>query len=370
MYNYWMTSATEEVALRPKAKYVGAEGQFEGHEDEWAAANTSSAPYIEYKPVDLNGVLAPPPSRQPLADVPIGTVTMARAAADDIKATTGLFDSSLGNRSTATSGIQERAQQLQGDTANYHYQDNSQITYRHAIRCLIDMIPKVYDAPRIVQIMGEDEKISSAAINGEIEGAVDITTGKYDLTVSVGPAYSTARQEATDAMIEISKGWPELMQIAGDKVIGSMDFHGSEEVAERIKRTIPPNVLGEQGESDQPMVQTPRGPIPVEQAGQMLEEMNQQMQQMGQELQKAQAGIPKAQIDAESSLQAAQIDSQTKIRIAEINAASKASDTAAAGVTALDVAELRGVIELLKAQIQPPPQLVSAVNEDLSKETL
>jgi DNA-binding protein YbaB len=360
MYNYWMTAATEEVALRPKSKYIGAEGQFEGHEDEWAAANTSSAPYLEYKPTILDGQLAPPPMRQPMADVPIGTVTMARSASDDIKATTGLFDSSLGLRGNATSGIQERAQQLQGDTANFHYQDNSQITYRHAIRCVVDMIPKVYDGARIVQIMGEDEKISSAAINGYLEDAVDITTGKYDVTISVGPAYSTARQEATDALIEIGKGWPELMQIAGDKVIASMDFHGSEEVAERIKRTIPPNILGDdEKDQDAPMVQTPRGPIPVEQAGQMLEQMNQQMQEMGAELQKAQAGIPKAQIDAQSKLELAQIEAASRERIAQINATAGQSKADTDYLKAMDVAELAGVVQLLVAKLQPPPQLAA-----------
>ncbi len=372
MYNYWMTAATEEVALRSKSPWVGAEGQFEGHEDEWAAANTSSFPFLEYKPTALDGLLAPPPQRQPMADVPIGTVTMARAASDDIKAVTGLYDSSLGNRGNATSGIQERAQQLQGDTANFHYQDNSQITYRHAIRCVVDMIPKVYDGARIVQIMGEDEKISSAAINGFLEDAVDITTGKYDVTISVGPAYSTARQEATDALIEIGKGWPKLMDIAGDKVVGSMDFHGSEEVAERIKRTIPPQILGEnEQDPDAPVVQTPRGPIPVEQAAQMLEEMNQQMQEMGTELQKAQAGIPKAEIEAKSKLDIANADNASKERIAQINAMAGGAKADTEYLKAMDVAELTGVVQLLIAKLTPPPQLAAdaAVEGRASEET-
>lgn len=361
MYNYWMTAATEEVALRPKSKYIGAEGQFDGHEDEWAAANTSSAPYLEYKPTDLNGNLAPPPSRQPMADVPIGTVTMARAASDDIKATTGLFDSSLGNRGTATSGIQERAQQLQGDTANFHYQDNAQITYRHAIRCVVDMIPKVYDGARIVQIMGEDEKISSAAINGYLEDAVDITTGKYDITIGVGPAYSTARQEATEALIEISKGWPELMQIAGDKVIGSMDFHGSEEVAERIKRTIPPQVLGDQekGKDGQPQVMTPNGPVTLEQAAQMIGQLTQDAEMLTGELEKANAGIPKAQIDAQTKLQTTQIQEAGKLQVAQINAQAGQAKADTEYLKAMDVAELAGVVQLLIQKLQPPPQLAA-----------
>jgi hypothetical protein len=93
MYDFWMTSATEEVALRPKTPYIGAEGQFEGYEDDWNQANVRSFPYMEYKPVALDGELAPPPQRQPMADIPNGMLTMAMHANDNIKATTGLFDS-------------------------------------------------------------------------------------------------------------------------------------------------------------------------------------------------------------------------------------------------------------------------------------
>ena len=389
MYNYWMTAATEEVALRTKTPYIGAEGQFEGHEDTWAASNTSSFPYLEYKPTTLDGQLAPPPSRQPMADVPIGTITMARTASDDIKATTGLFDSSLGNRGTATSGIQERAQQLQGDTANYHYQDNSQITYRHAIKCLIDMVPKIYDGARIVKIMGEDEKITSQAINGYAEDAVDITNTEYDYTIGVGPAYSTARQEATDALIELGKNWPKLMDVAGDKVVGNMDFHGSEEVAERIKRTIPPEILGEQekeGEDGQPMVMTPQGPVTLEQAGQMIAQLSEDAEMLTGEVEKASKGIPKAQIDSQTALEVEAMRAEAQARADEaalliqreriaadaqaraeeaanareleamrLDAKARSDDTAY--IKAMDVAELTNAVKLMVQQMPVPQQL-------------
>ena len=46
MYNFWRTSMTESVALAPKAKWLLAEGQDEGHENEWALANIKSTPEI------------------------------------------------------------------------------------------------------------------------------------------------------------------------------------------------------------------------------------------------------------------------------------------------------------------------------------
>jgi hypothetical protein len=363
MYDFWMTSATEEVALRPKTPYIGAEGQFEGYEDDWSSANNRSYPYLEYKPIALDGELAPPPQRQPMADIPNGMLTMAMHANDNIKATTGLFDSSLGARGNATSGIQERAQQRQGDVANFHYTDNLNRTVKHVGRCILAMFPHYYDAERTVQIMGEDNKISSVEINApapavppdinappssDDEGAEaaivqdvlnDMSAGDYTATVRAGPSYDTLRQEAAQSMVEWGKAWPKLMDIAGDKMIRAQDWPGADDIADRVAKTIPPELRDDDDDDapKPPVVNTPKGPIPVEQAAQMLTEMDQQIQQMGQELNAAKSGIEKAHIDADS-----------KVKVAEINAVSRS-----------DVEELKGMVAILVAKMTPPPALVA-----------
>ena len=63
MYNFWRTSMTESVALAPKAKWLLAEGQDEGHENEWALANIKYSPVLRYKQKDIEGVPAPVPTR-------------------------------------------------------------------------------------------------------------------------------------------------------------------------------------------------------------------------------------------------------------------------------------------------------------------
>jgi hypothetical protein len=136
--------------------------------------------------------------------------------------------------------------------------------------------------------MGEDGKIDFTEVNKPIpqeqqkpdpkSGAIatvlnDLTVGEYDITVSAGPAYNTLRQEAAEQMVELGGNWPELRAAAGDKIIAAMDWPGAAEMSERMKRTIPPAILGQDegdGEDQQPVVQTPKGPIPVEQAAQML----------------------------------------------------------------------------------------------------
>lgn len=361
MYNYWMTCATEEIGMRQRSPYIGAEGQFEGHEDKWRLANVRSFPYLEYKLKSLGGQLAAPPMRQPMTDVPVGVLAMANQANDDLKATTGFFDASLGARSNETSGTAIRARDNQGENANYHYTDNMNITLVHAGRCIIDMWPKIYDGTRVLELMGIDRKVSSVTINEPVSkldpetGAVvqkvmyDMRNAEFSTTVSSGPSFDTLRQEAVEGMIETARNWPKLMDIAGDKVVRSMDWPMAEQIADRIEKTIPQELReGEDGaeKTDEDMVMTEKGPIPKEQVGQMLAEMDQMIQQMQEELRVAKAGTEKAKIAADAS-----------IKVAEIKAFS-----------AEEVEELRGYVALLREKMKPPPALTSDVNAGGSPE--
>lgn len=339
MYNFWMTSATEEVAMRSKTPFIGPAGSFEGYEKKWQQANTRNWPYLEYNPQLVDGQMAPPPSRQPMADVPQGVLAMAMHASDNIKQTTGLFDSSLGSSGSATSGKQELAQQKQGSVTNSHYFDNFIRSLRQCGRCLIDMIPHYYDTQRIVQCRGDDGTISPAVINKWDAAAEkwvnDVRVGRYQVAVVPGPSYATMRAEAADAMIQFGQSWPKLMDIAGDVVVKAMNWPGAEKIADRIEKTIPAN-LKEEGDG-QPQ-------IPPE-----VQQQIEQLKQQAAELQEA-ADKNKADIERE------RIKAKAQVETADINAESRS-----------DVAELNGLVKLLIAKLAPPPALSANVNQDLAE---
>src|SRR5665811_186834 len=64
MNNYYKTLEAELVGLQPKAPWIMEEGQIEGHEEKWKAANRKSYSYLLYKGINLGGKPAPPPQRQ------------------------------------------------------------------------------------------------------------------------------------------------------------------------------------------------------------------------------------------------------------------------------------------------------------------
>ncbi len=275
MYNYFASAETEAVALAPKAPFVMAEGQDEGHEQMWATANTENYSTLIYKPTSLNGVPMPPPQRN-VVEPAVQAITQGRMlASDDIKATTGLFDAALGNQSNENSGIAIQRRANQSQTGNFHFLDNLSRSRRHLGRIIIDLIPHIYDTPQMLRTIGEDGTPKMVAVNQQAQNPNDkshyLNVGKYDVTVSTGASYQTKRQEAVESMIELTKVAPQVGQIAADLMIRNMDIPYAEEIADRIKKTLPPGIAKpEEGE---------QAPLPPE--------VQQQMQQMQQHIQQS-----------------------------------------------------------------------------------
>lgn len=290
-YNYMSTAQTEAIALSPKAPFILAEGQIEGYERFWDNANTQNFSHLPYKPTSIEGNMVPPPQRQHV-EPPIQAMVMATSkASDDLKGITGIFDAGLGARSNETSGKAIIARQKEGDIANFHYIDNLSRAIKHLGRILIDLIPIIYDAPRVVRIVGEDgtsemvhvnthldDKGNPAQPGGPVAKIYDLSTGKYDVTVAVGPSFSTKRQESVDVMTQMVQAYPALMQIAGDILVKNMDWPQAQEVAERFKKTLPP-ALQDNEEGDVP----PQAKAQMDQMGQMVEQLTATVHQLQDE---------------------------------------------------------------------------------------
>jgi hypothetical protein len=265
MFNYWRTTSTELVALAPKTPFIGRKGAFETDSAKWATANIATHAYIEYDGPE-------PPMRQPLGGAPAGAIQEALSASDDMKSIMGLYDASLGARSNETSGKAILMRQREGDVSTFHYIDNLNRAMRHAGRILLDLIPKVYSTPRVVRILGPDGQAKAVTVNqpaapaapgapaassapstalggqageiGEIEKIYDLTVGKYDLTVTAGPSFTSRREEAANQMIELIRAYPAAAPVIGDLLARNLDWPGADEVAQRLQAMLPAQARG------------------------------------------------------------------------------------------------------------------------------
>jgi hypothetical protein len=241
MYNFWQTSITEGVALAPKAKWLIAEGQDEGHESDWANANIKSFPLLRYKQTDIDGRPAPVPTRLQPEPPQAGIMAAAAGVNDDIKSIMGIFDpAQLGQGNI--SGKALNGQQQQVDLTNFDYYDNLTRTIAHVGKICLDLIPKIYDTERVMRIIGDDGKPELLTINQrDSVGRVlnDISVGQYDVVMETGPGYNSKRQEAVDNMLPLLSAAPELMQVAGDLVFRNMDWPGADIIADRLAASNP-----------------------------------------------------------------------------------------------------------------------------------
>jgi hypothetical protein len=374
MYNYWTSQEAEMLALAPKAPFIGYGGQFEGYEQQWKTANTTNWPYLEVNPdvTDGTGGVLPLPQRAPPPLPQTGLIQAKMGASDDIKGTTGQYDSSLGQTSNERSGKAILARERQADVGTYHYVDNLARAVRYITRQIVDLAPKIYDTERIARIIGIDGETDIIKVNPNqpmpvnkirdqqgivIEKIYNLGVGKYDVCVTTGPSYMTKRQEALEAMAQLLQGNPQLWSVAGDLFIKNMDWPGADEMSKRFAKTIDPKIM--EGGDDSPEMQA---------AKMQMDAMNQEMQQMMGMLQNVSKSMEAQDLERKNyEAQIKAFDAETK-RISAVQAGmtfEQIQDIVQGTIAAaLDTGDLIGgapqreQFEMPMEQPQMPPEMM------------
>lgn len=350
MYNYQTSVVVEMLSLQKTAPFIGAKGQFKGVEQRWRDANITNPGYLEYEPITVNDQLAPPPQRQPAPQVPTGNVQAMQLAAADLQWITGQHAANFGAPSNETSGKAINARQREGDTATYHYSDNLAQSVRHTGCILIDYIQEIYDTPRLLRILGEDDAAKSVMHDpsqdqsltqvtqpdGSIKKIYNLGVGRYDVAVTVGPSFGTKRQEAFQAISEAMQGNPQLWQLIGDLFFRNSDFPGSQDIADRLAKTVPPEIRGDDEQND-PQVKLAQMQAAIQKLQEMIAQREQMLQQAGQALQqmqgelqqsKAQQQAKDAQAADKSNAEAIKADAEKYRSDNEVRIAALQSQTA------------------------------------------
>jgi len=141
-----------------------------------------------------------------------------------------------------------------GDRGSYIYNDNLAKSIQYTGDILTDLIPKIYDTPRMVRILGLDGKSEIVGINqedlddfnnpvmdeqtGEMVIVNDLSKGKYDVVVETGPAYNTMRQESAAQLIELSRDNPVFQQLGTDLLAKNLNILEGEELTKRVRKLM------------------------------------------------------------------------------------------------------------------------------------
>lgn len=308
-YNFARSAMLEHVASQPKAPYIATANMVANHKKQWENLNTGNPPVLLF---DADPLM---PGSRPKRESP---PTMASAwyqeamiSDGDMKATTGIYDASLGQKSNETSGVAIRARDQQGETGSYVYMDHLTAAIKQVGRILLEVIPHIYNNERVIRIMGEDDEIEGyARINTMLpDGTVfnDISVGQFDLEVSTGPAFATQRAEMLDAMMRLIQAVPAIGQVGAGDIVKAFDMPNGQKLADKLELVLmPPGVDPEldlkrlqmqmQLQQIQQQMTGPPQPNPMEQLS--LAELAAKVKKLEAEAQKIGASIPGEQADA------------------------------------------------------------------------
>lgn len=322
MYNFSKTATSETIGLMPKAPFVAAVGQIAGHEDEWKNANIDDVAVLQYEPVSEGGNLLPAPQRINAEPAVQALLATTQGAAQDMMATIGLNDANLGMHPKDESGKAVLLRQKQGDISTGHYSDNLSRAVRLTGRIVLDMFKQLNTKPRQQRVIAQDKTVKHVVVHSnDLAGAkkiatdanqkiVNLASGDYDVTVSVGPSYETKRQEAVASIMALVSAAPQVLNVVGDLLVGNMDWHNSQEIAKRFKKLLPPAL---QGDDQSPEAQ-------LQQAQSSLQTLMQQHEQVVAALQEANQIIVTKQLENASKERIANINAQAGLVESEIRA--------------------------------------------------
>lgn len=318
MINVWKSAQTEAIGLAPRAPWIVALGSLPDGDKTWQTANTTNYSTLFYKAFDAEGRQMPQPTRN-IQEPAIQAITVAlQESQEDMKAVTGMYDPSLGNRGNADqSGVAIKSLVNQGLTSNFHFTDNFNRSLRQVGRICLSMLPEVVDAERLLRIVGIDGKQGMVKVNTSepsqnplagISHIYDLTAGKYDVEVVAGPSFASKRQENTTQLINLAKIVPQVAQLGADILVKNMDFPAAQELADRV---TPPQFKKQDGQN----------PIPPE-VTQHVQQLNMTIEQLTKALNEAQDKLDAKMPELEFKREMAILDAQTRITVAEISAKS------------------------------------------------
>lgn len=260
MYNYERSTFIEVLADQPYSPFLAAAASLQGYEQQWQSMRTARPPALLYNHKDANGNTLPAPAREAPPAFPAALAQAAAISSDDIKAATGIYDASLGARSNETSGRAILARQREGDVANFDYIDNLAYALKYDFEIINDLIPVIYDTERQIRIIGEDGAEKVVAVNkpvfdqqtGQWITLNDLSRGRYDISVTVGPSYTTQRLEAAEALMQLANDPTPIGMVAKLGFLESLDSPGLDHLKKAARKLLVAHGLLEPEEGEEP----------------------------------------------------------------------------------------------------------------------
>lgn len=363
LYNFATNTAIELAESAPISPFIGDSRAFKGYEKYYDTVNTKNYAYLPYNAVDENGQPINQPQRMQNGADLSSAVALIQMAEQNFYGTSGIYPASLGQQSNEKSGKAIIARQREGDVSTSNYPDMFGRALLYGGKIFMDLSKKIFDSSREIQIMSEDKKTRSVKINQEyVDDKTgkpvkhDMTTGEYEVAVVTGPSFTTKREEAREAQIQLFQAAPQAMLPALPMIIRSMDWPNADKTADAVERGLPPELRDPEREKEQMKGVPPAVQAQMQQAQQIIDQLGTALQEAQQAANDKQAEAQLKIGELEIKAQSAQTQAEKNQMDAEIKAAELQFEREKLSIESA-IEEQRIELEKIKymAEMQRPP---------------
>jgi Phage P22-like portal protein len=347
MVDYGEVAKIKRLGLAPKAPWVGAEGQFEGH-PEWDNANTQPYSKLVYKPVMVEtsqgSVLVPPPQRQAPAQIEAGFSEFVQGMRTNLLAIAGMENQpDVDKRGEVISGRALKQRSKMSDQSHFHYYDNLTLAIAQCCRVILEWAPVTFVEPgRLQRIIGEDSTPQMVKLNEESAGEQpgqkiiknNLQVGRYDVVMDTGPGYESKREEGAETLIELinSAMGEAISKVGPDLVIRSIDHPYMQELADRF------------------VAQTPEGLKKI--MDELPPRARSIVQALGNENQQLKQALQKLELEKKYDIAGKHMAAEVKAHDVEETNKTRRHDTEIKSHTSIAVAEIREAGKLLDSHVE------------------
>lgn len=321
LYNLQVSMLADTAAQDPGSIPTMDPEQVKGYEAHWANRNKKRPAYLPIRPPrDKQGNPigpAAPASYTPQAQLSPAIATMLQLTSADIQEVTG---GSQAMQQMPSNISQETVSSLmnRSDMASFIYLDNMAKSLKRAGEVWLSMAREVYGSDREVRVVNEDGTDDIALMNaqivdrqtGNVVALNDLSTGRYDVTVDVGPSYTARRDATVSALTQVLQTMlPQdpMRPVIQGIILDNLDGEGMDDFKEfNRKQLLTTGAVKPRNQKEQQIVQQ------AQMAAQNQPDPNMvlaqaQMVAAQAEAQKAQNETAQVQIKAFSAQQDAQL---------------------------------------------------------------
>lgn len=321
LYNLQVSMLADTAAQDPgQIPIVGME-QIRGLEKHWEARNKKRPAFLPLREVkDKAGNIisgATPAGYTQPAVMNQALAALLQQTSADIQEVTG---GSQAMQQMPSNISQETVSNLmnRSDMASFIYLDNMAKSLKRAGEVWLSMAREVYGSDREVRVVNDDGTDDIALMNaqvvdrqtGNVVALNDLSTGRYDVTVDVGPSYTARRDATVSALTQVLQSMlPQdpMRPVIQGIILDNLDGEGMDDFKEfNRKQLLTTGAVKPRNQKEQQIVQQ------AQMAAQNQPDPNMvlaqaQMVAAQAEAQKAQNETAQVQIKAFSAQQDAQL---------------------------------------------------------------